>query len=60
VTGYPPVVVFVTVISAICFPVFTVFGVIFLADGEIANGLTLLGCVAVGVPTLLDWRRRSR
>jgi hypothetical protein len=53
-------VVLATVVSAICFPIFAVFGVIFLTEGDIANGLTLLGCVAVGVPTLLDWRRRFR
>jgi predicted Na+-dependent transporter len=60
VTRYPRLVVLATVVSAICFPIFAVFGVIFLTEGDIANGLTLLGCVAVGVPTLLDWRRRFR
>jgi hypothetical protein len=49
-----------TVVGAICFPIFAVFGVLFLIEGDIANGLTLLGCVGVGIPTLLDWRRRFR
>ena len=48
-TRYPPVVVFATVMGAICFPIFALFGVIWLTEGKTATGLALLACVAVGV-----------
>ncbi len=51
---------FATLMSAIFFPVFAVFAVIFLTQGKIVFGLVLLACVAAGTGSLFAWRRKFR
>ena len=44
----------------IAYPAFAIFGVIYLTEGDLALGLILLACVAFGIPTFIQWRRRFR
>ena len=51
---------FATVMGAVLYPLFTYFGVVWLTEGKTVRGLALLACVAVGVQSLISWRRFYR
>jgi hypothetical protein len=49
---FPRTVVFATVMALIAFPAFAIFGVLYLAEGDILRGCLLLACFVAGVPRL--------
>ena len=57
---FPRLVVFATGCAVIAYPAVAIFGVIYLVEGEILLGVALLGCLVVGVPSFIAWRRQFR
>ena len=57
---YPRTVAFATVMASIAYPAMTIWGVVFLSEGDTVFGLALLACVVIGPPSSVQWRRRFR